>query len=125
VIAQQMWQMRQGKLRDARSIATTAFVPRCDDIQNNRACIAINTQGALAALLRRPVAAHVHVPSAANRHGCKMDWLAVAVSSHINRSTSQERHDDFLKRMYAWYGLRHYSTGNSPILKDPCCRQNS
>jgi hypothetical protein len=75
VIAQQMWQMRQGELRDARSIATTAFVPRRDDIQNNRACIAINTQGALAALLLRPAAAHVHIPSAANRHGCKMGWL--------------------------------------------------
>lgn len=106
MIAPHMWQTRQGEPRDARSIATTAFVPRRDDIQNNRACIAINTQGALAALLLRPVAAHVHVPSAANRHGCKMHsrltrLTAVAVPSRNNSSTSQGIHDDFLKRMYA------------------------
>jgi hypothetical protein len=97
MIAQQMWQTRRGELQDARSIATTAFIPRRDDIQNNRACIAINTQGALAALLLRPVAAHVHVPSAANRHGCQIRLTAVAVVSNNHGSTSQGRHDDCSK----------------------------
>ena len=93
MIAPHMWQTRQGEPRDARSIATTAFVPRRDDIQNNRACIAINTQGALAALLLRPVAAHVHVPSAANRHGCKAD-CGVAVSSLLRQHSQHESGED-------------------------------
>ncbi|KAM0709742.1 hypothetical protein Q7P35_003782 [Cladosporium inversicolor] len=63
-------------LRVVRRVATrdgdaSPTLPGRDNTLNNRTCIAINTQGALAALLRRPVAAHVHAPSAANRHGCK------------------------------------------------------
>ena len=38
-----------------------------------RACIAINTHGALAAVLLRPVDAHVHIPNAASQHGCTTD----------------------------------------------------
>jgi len=60
---------------DATILRTTAYV----------ACIAINTQDALAALLLRPVAAHVHVPSAANRHGSSVQEQTDCCGSVLER----------------------------------------